>query len=84
MQAQFMQTRVKSGRTPSNRAIRDRLAGQNPGLSLKSAGIGEVLACLRTLALLSSLMLLCGWQIEQLRLSDAAVPVVADPVHPYP
>jgi hypothetical protein len=43
-----------------------------------------VLACLRTLALLSSLMLLCGWQIEQLRLSDAAVPVVADPVHPYP
>jgi hypothetical protein len=49
-----------------------------------AAGIAEGLACVGALALISAVMLLCGWRIEQVRLSDAQVPAVASPVQAYP
>jgi hypothetical protein len=49
-----------------------------------TAWINEGLACVGALALISAVMLLCGWQIEQVRLSDAAAPAVASPVQAYP
>jgi hypothetical protein len=75
-----MQMRTQPG-LPASRSAATR---HGRGSAPDTAWINEGLACIGALALISAVMLLCGWRIEQVRLSDAAAPAVASPVQAYP
>jgi hypothetical protein len=68
----------------SSRAIPDSRILRRSRRGSMQAVISEALPCLGILAVVGSAMLLCGWQIEQVRLSDDPTPAVANPVQAYP